>query len=171
MFVIVFLPRSKHLLISWLQSLSLVILELPKIKSITVSIVSPSICHDVMGTDVMISVFWMLNFKPALSLSSFIFIKRLFSSSSLSVIRIVSSACLSLLIFFLAILISASASSSSAFHMMYSVYKLNKRGDNIQSWCTPFPILNQSEVPRAVLTVVSWPAYRLLKRQVGFPSL
>ena len=56
-FVIVFLPRSKHLLISWLQSLSAVILELKKIKSVTVSIVSPSICHEVMGLDVMILVF------------------------------------------------------------------------------------------------------------------
>ena len=48
--VIAFLPRSKHLLISWLQSLSTVILEPKKIKSVTVSIVSPSICHEVMGT-------------------------------------------------------------------------------------------------------------------------
>ena len=49
--VIAFLPRSKCLLISWLQSPSAVILELPKIKSVTVSIVSPSICHEVMGPD------------------------------------------------------------------------------------------------------------------------
>ena len=55
--VIAFLPRSKHLLISWLQSLSAVILEPKKIKSVTVSIVSPSICHGVMGQDVMILVF------------------------------------------------------------------------------------------------------------------
>ena len=52
--VITFLPRSKHLLISWLQSPSAVILEPPKIKSVTVSIVSPSICHEVMGPDAMI---------------------------------------------------------------------------------------------------------------------
>ena len=56
-FVIVFLPRSKHLLISWLQSPSAVILEPPKIKSLPVSIVSPSICHEVMGPDAMILVF------------------------------------------------------------------------------------------------------------------
>ena len=56
-FVIVFLPRSKHLLISWLQSPSAVILEPKKIKSLTVSIVSPSICHEVMGPDTMILVF------------------------------------------------------------------------------------------------------------------
>ena len=52
--VIAFLPRSKHLLISWLQSPSAVILQSQKIKSLTVSIVSPSICHEVMGPDAMI---------------------------------------------------------------------------------------------------------------------
>ena len=56
-FVIAFLPRSKHLLVSWLQSPSAVILEHKKIKSFTVSIVSPSICHEVMGLDAMILVF------------------------------------------------------------------------------------------------------------------
>ena len=69
-FVITFLPRSKSLLISWLQSPSAVILELPKIKSVTVSIVSPSISHEVMGPDAMILVFWMLSFKATFSLSS-----------------------------------------------------------------------------------------------------
>ena len=62
--VITFLPRSKRLLISWLQSPSAVILEPPKIKSDTVSTVSPSISHEVMGPDAMILVFWMLSFKP-----------------------------------------------------------------------------------------------------------
>ena len=85
--VITFLPGSKHLLISWLQSPSAVILEPHKIKSDTVSTVSPSICHEVMGPDAMILVFWMLSFKPTFSLSSFTFIKRLFSSFSLSAIR------------------------------------------------------------------------------------
>ena len=66
--LITFLPRSKHLLISWLQSPSEVILEPKKIKSVTVSIVSPSICHEVMGPNDMILVFWMLSFKPAFSL-------------------------------------------------------------------------------------------------------
>ena len=112
--VITFLPKSKSLLISWLQSPSAVILEPPKIKSATVSTVSPSICHEVMGPDAMILVFWMLSFKPAFSLY-FPFIKRLFSSSSLSAIRVVSSAYLRLLIFLLAILITACASSSPAF--------------------------------------------------------
>ena len=68
--VITFLPRSKHLLISWLQSPSAVILEPPKIKSDTVSTVSPSISHEVMGPDAMILVFWMLSFKPTFSLFS-----------------------------------------------------------------------------------------------------
>ena len=79
--VITFLPRSKHLLISRLQSPSAVIFEPRKMKSATVSIVSPSICHEVMGPDAMILVFWMLSFKPTFSLSSFTLIKRLFSSS------------------------------------------------------------------------------------------
>ena len=83
--VITFLPRSRHLLISWLQSPSAVILEPPKIKSATVSTVSPSICYEVMGPDAMILVFLVF------SLSSFTLIKRLFSSSSLSAIRVVSS--------------------------------------------------------------------------------
>ena len=64
-FVIAFLPRSKGLLISWLQSPSAVILEPKKIKSVTVSIVSPYICHEVMELDVIILVFLMLSFKPA----------------------------------------------------------------------------------------------------------
>ena len=70
--VIIFLPRSKHLLISWLQSPSTVILECPKIKSATVSTVSPSISHEVMGQDAMIFVFWMLSqlFHSLLSVSS-----------------------------------------------------------------------------------------------------
>ena len=61
-FVIAFLPRSKHLLISWFQPLSAVILETKKIKSLTVSIASPSICHEVMGLDVMILVFLIVEF-------------------------------------------------------------------------------------------------------------
>ena len=126
--VMSFLPRSKRLLISWLQPPSAVILESPQIKSLTVS---SSICLEVMEPDAMIFVFWMLSFKPTFSLSSFTFIKRLFSSSSLSAIKVVSSAYLRLLIIFLAILIPACASSSPAFLMMYSTHKLNKQGDNI----------------------------------------
>ena len=70
-FAIVFLPRSKCLLISWLPSLSTVILEPKKTKSSIVSAFSSSICHEVVGLDVMILVLWMLSFKPAFSLSSF----------------------------------------------------------------------------------------------------
>ena len=71
--VIAFLPRSKCLLISWLQSPSAVILEPQKIKSVTISTVSPCICLEVMGLDAMNLVFWMLSFKPTFSLSSFTF--------------------------------------------------------------------------------------------------
>ena len=85
--VITFFPRSKCLLISWLWSPSAVILEPRKIKPATVSTVSPSIYHEVMGQDAMIIVFWMLSFKPTFSLSSITFIERLFSSSSFSSIR------------------------------------------------------------------------------------
>ena len=124
-----------------------------------------------MGPDAMIFVFWMLSFKPTFSLSSFTLIKRLFRSSSLSAIRVVSSAYLRLLIFLLAILIPACASSYPAFLMMYSAYKLNKKGDNIQPWRTPFPVWNQSVVPCPVLTVASLPAYRFLKRQVRWSGI
>ena len=119
-----------------------------------------------MGPDAMILVFWMLSFKTTFSLSSFTFIKRLFSSSSLSVIRVVSSAYLRLLTFSLAILIPACASSCLGCLVMYSAHKLNKQDDNIQPWHTPFQIWNQSVVPCLVLTVSSRPAYRFLKRQV-----
>ena len=105
--VIDFLPKSKHLLISLLQLPSAVILEPKKMKSLTVSIVSPSICHEVMGPDAMIFVFCMLSFQAIFSLTSFTFIKRLFSSSLLSAVRVVSSAYVRLLISLLAILIPA----------------------------------------------------------------
>ena len=113
--VLAFLSRSKHLLISWLQSPTTVILEPPKIKSVTV-FSFPSICHEVIGSDAMI----LTSFKPTFSLYSFTFIKSLFNSSSLSAIRVVSSAYLRLLIFLLAFLIPACASCSPAFLMMYS---------------------------------------------------
>ena len=153
--VIAFLPRNKHLLISWLRSPLTVILEPKKIRYVTVSIVSPSICHEVMGPDAMIFVFWMLSFKPTFSLFSFTFNKRPFSSSSLSAIRVVSSAYLRLLIFLPAIFIPTSISFSPAFHLRYSACKLNKQGDNIQPQHTPFPIWKQYVVPCPVLTVAS----------------
>ena len=74
--VITFLPRSKSLLISWLQSPSAVILEPKKVKSLTVSIVSLSICHEVMGLGAITLVFWMLSFKPHFNLANNTFKKR-----------------------------------------------------------------------------------------------
>ena len=87
----------------------------------------------------------MLSFKTAFSLFYFILIKRLFSSSLLSAIRVALSVYPRLLIFLPAILIPACDSPSLAFHMMYSVYKLNKQGDNIQTCLTHFPILIKLE--------------------------
>ena len=114
--VIVVLPRSKHLLTSWLQSPSVVILE-PKKNKI-------SHCFHCLhiylpwsdGTRSHNLSFLNVDFKPGFSLSFFTFIRRPFSSSLLSAIRILSSACLKLLIFLPAILIPACASSSLAFH-------------------------------------------------------
>ena len=121
-------------------------------------------CHDF--------AFSMLSFKPAFSLPSFTFIKRLFSSSSLSAIRfhflhiqgywyfwyfchkVSLSAYPRLLIFLHAILIPASASSSPTFCMMYSAYKLNKQGDITQALHTSFLIWNQSVVPCPVLLLL-----------------
>ena len=157
-FVIAFLPRSKRLVISWLQSQSTVILEPKKIKCVIVSLFSPFICYKVMGQDVLILVFtcWALSqlFHSPLS-----FIKRLFSSFLLSAIRVVSYAYLRL-ISLLPVLIPVCDSSNLAFHIMY------KQGDNIQPWCTAFPVLNQFIVPCLLLTVDSWPAYRFLSRHV-----
>ena len=124
-----------------------------------------------MGSDTMILVFWMLSFKQTFSVSSFSFIKRPYSSSSLCAIRVVSSAYLRLLIFLAAILIPACASSSPAFCMTYSAFKLNKQGDNIQPWCTPFLIWNQSVISCPVLTVASCPVYRFLKRQIRWSGI
>ena len=112
--VITVLPWSKHLL--FIAAITIWSdFGGQKIKSDTVSTVFPSIYHEVVGPDAMILVFWMLSFKSTFSLSSFTFIKRLFSSSPLSSINVVSSAYLRLLIFLLAILIPACASSSPAF--------------------------------------------------------
>ena len=116
---------------------------------------SQSMCHEVMVLDAMILLFLMLSFKPAFSLSPFTLIKRLFSSSSFSAFRVVSYGYLRLLIFLLEILIPACDSSSLSFCIMYSAYNFKKQGDNIKPWCTLFPILNQSIIPWAVLTVAS----------------
>ena len=146
-FVIAFLPRSKSLLIWWLQSPFTVIFEPNKIDHcfyffpFYLPWSDRTRCHDLI-------FFLMLSFKPAFSLSSFTLIKRLFSSSSLPAIRAASSAYLRLLIFLPAIF----DSSNSVFHMMYSTRKLNKQGDNIQPCHTLLSILNQSIVPCPILT-------------------
>ena len=85
-------------------------------------------------------------------------------------LAVAASAYLRLLIFFPAILIPACDSSSLAFHMMYTAYKLHKQDDNIQPCCISFPILKQSIVPSLVLMIASWPAYRFL-RQVSWSDI
>ena len=126
-----------------------------------------------MGLDAMILVFWMLSFKPAFSLSSFTFNERFFSSSSLchqrGIVCVsegvdISPSNLESNLFFI-------QSSTSHPAQMYSSYKLNKQGGNIQPSCTRFPILNQFVVPCKVLTVASCPAYRFLRRQVKWSAI
>ena len=162
--VITFFPRSKHLLISWLQS-PLQWLWSPQNKVCHYFHCSPICFPWSDGTGCHGLLFWMLSFNPTFSLSSFTFSKRLFSSSPLSAIRVVSSAYLRLLVFLLAILTPACPSSSPEFYRMYSAYRLNKQGDNTQPWCTTFPIWNQSVLSCPVLTVSSWLRYRHLRRQ------
>ena len=129
-FVIAFLPRSKCL--NFMAAVTICSdFEAPQNKVCHCFHCFLSICHEMMGLDVIILVFWMLSFKPTFLLSSFTFIKRIFSSSSLSAIRMVSSAYLRLLIFLLAVLIAACSSSSPAFLMIYSAYKLNEKGDKL----------------------------------------
>ena len=140
-FVIAFLPKLKHLLISWLWSPFAVLLEPKKIKICHSFHFFPFYFHKVMGLDTMIFFeCWVLS---QLFHSPRTFIKRLISSSLLFSVRVVSSAHLKLLIFLLAILISACDSSSLAFHMIYSTYKLNKKGDIIQPCFTLFPIVKK----------------------------
>ena len=115
-FAITFLPRSCHLLISWLQSPSTVILEPKKRKCVPASTFSPSICHEVIAPDAMTFVFLILSFKP--TFFTFLFHpyqKALYSSCLLSAIKVVSSPYLSWLIFLPAILIPACNSFSLAF--------------------------------------------------------
>ena len=108
-----------------------------------------------------------MSFKPTFSLSSFTFIKRLFSSSSLSAIRVVPSAYLKLFSqqsWFQLVLLPAQCFSWCTLHV-------SKQGDNIQPWHTPFLIWTQSIVPCPALTVASWPAYRFLRRQVRWSGI
>ena len=143
--VITFLPRSKHLLISWLQLPSAVILEPKKVKLVTVSTVPLSICHEVMGPDTMILVFWMLSFKPTFSLSSSAFTKKLFSSSLFSAIRMMSSAYLMLLLFLPAIVIMAQQQPVAERRYPTSKIRSSSCASLYQSWRdTPCP---RSEKP------------------------
>ena len=119
-----------------------------------------------MEPDAMILVFLTFSCKPALSLSSFSLIKKVFNSSSLSAFRVVSSAYLSL-----PILIPACYSCSPLFLMMCSVYRLKNQGDSRQPCLTSFLILNQSVVPYMVLTFVYWLAYRFIRRQVRWSGI
>ena len=122
-----------------------------------------TVCHDLSVLNVeLYDSFFTLRFQ---------LYKRLFSSFSFSAIRVVPSVYLKLLIFVPVILIPSCDSSSPAFHIAYSAYKLNKQGDDIQPWCTPFPILNQFVVPCPVLTVASLPPYRFLRRWVGWSGI
>ena len=128
----------------------------PKRKSLTTFAFSLSIHHEVTGPDAMILGFLIFSFKLAVSLSSFALIKRLFSCYSLSAIRMNSSTCLMLSMFLLHVLITAYNSSSPAFLMMCSVYRLNKQGYSRQP-CPSFSILNQSvPSPVAIILIIFW---------------
>ena len=114
---------------------------------------------------------WVL--RQLFKLSSFTFTKRLFSSSSFSGIKVVSSAYLRLLIFLPAILIPACESSNPAFHMMYSAYKLNKQGDSIQLWHTFFPALGIGDGLGTLACYSSWGWQRVRhnwETDLNFPS-
>ena len=108
-----------------------------------------------MGLDVMIIVLWMLSYKSTFSLPSFTFIKRLFGSSMLSAIRMLSSLYLRLLIFL----------------PWCALHNLNKQGDNMHSSANPFPIWIQFIVPYPVLTVAPWSVYRFLREQVRWSDI
>ena len=112
----------------------------------------------------------MLSFKPTFSLSSFTFIRRLFSSS-VSAIRMMSSAYLRLLMFLLPVLIPAYNPSSLAFLMMCSVYRLNRQSDSRQPCRTPFSVLNQSVVPYRVLYAGRKATVRFLRTQVRWSDI
>ena len=122
-------------------------------------------CHDLSFFECWVSSQLFQSLSPSTRDSSVLSLSLCFS------FRVISSAYLRLLIFLLEILITACDSSRLAFLMMYSVYKLNKQGDNIHPWCTPFPILNQFIVPCSVIIVACWPAHRFLSRQVRWAAI
>ena len=134
-FVIAFLPRSRCL--NFITAVTISDFGAQEKKICHWFHFCPSICHQVMGLDAMILVFLMLSLKPSFSLSFFTLIKKLFSSSWLSAIKVISSAYM-MMLFLLEVLISACDSSSPTFHMIYSAYKLNKQGANTAlSYCFP----------------------------------
>ena len=170
--VITFLPRSKRLLISWLQSPSAVILEPRKIVShcfqcfhcfrIYLPWSDGTRCHDLsfLSVEFYANFFTLLFHFHQEALKFFAFCHQGGVICISEVIDI--SPC--------------NLNSSLCFIqprvlMMYSAYKLNKQGDNIQPWHTPFPVWNQSVIPCPVLTVASWPTYRFLRRQVRWSCI
>ena len=150
-FVIAFLPRSKCLLISRLQSWSALVFEPKKIKFLSVSIFFSIYLPWIDRTRSMILLFECSVLRQ-LFYSSFTCIEKLFRSFSISAIKVVSSVYLRLLIFLKAILIPDWVSSSPACHRIYSAYKLNKQGHNIEPWRALFWSLNQS----IILSSSSW---------------
>ena len=145
----------------------------PKDKSFIVSSVSPSICHWNDGTGCH-----DLKFFECWVLSQFF---TLFFDLHQEALQFFLAFCHKSGIICISEVIDIShrnlASGLYFFHpawhftWMYSAYKLNKQGNNIQPWCTPFPNWNQSIVPCVALTVASWPAYRYLRRQVRWSGI
>ena len=169
-FVIAFLPRSKCLLISWLQSSSAVILETKKIKSVTAYTFPPSVCHEVMGSDLN---FLKLSFKsichcPPSPSSRGSLVAFLFLPLEWYHLHIWSCWYFSWQPWFQLVILPT---QHFTWCVMYSTHNVNKQSDSIQPWCTPFPILNQFVVPCPVLTVASWPVCRFHMRHVGCTSI
>ena len=163
-FVLAFLPRSKCLLISWLQLPSAVILE-PQ-ENLSLLLIFPNFLPWSMGPDAIIFLFWMLRFKPA-------FHCPLSTSSRSCLVRF---HFLPLEWYYLHIWDCWYFSQQSWFQLVVrpaqnSAWKLNKQGGNIQLWHIPFPILNQSVVLCKVLTVASWCAYRFLRTQIKWSGI
>ena len=134
-----------------------VILEPPKIKSVTVTIVSPSSCHGVMGPDAMIFVFWMLSFKPTFSL--FFHFHQEVLEFLLSFCRKGGVICIS------------EVTDISPSKLDSTLCFIQPHISHAKPWRTSFPIWNQSMVPCPVLTVASWPAYRFLRRQIQWSGI
>ena len=130
----------------------------------------PPICHDVAASDAMIFVFWMLSIKPTYSLSRVTFIKRLFSSS-LSAIRLVSSAYFRWLIFLCQSCFHLEIPPAQCFSLCSLCRSYISKVAIIQPRGTPFPFWSQSVVLFPVLIVASWPAYKFIKRQVRLSGI